>query len=441
MPDYVPFAEQIERALRSATTLDPVTVPIADALGLQLADDLIAVHALPTTDNSAMDGYAVRRASVESATADAPVRLRVIADIPAGSGDEPRIGIGECARIMTGAPVPASADAIVPLEATTLGTDIDVEAPDEIAVTIAPKPAAHIRRRGEDIEAGELVVPAGAVMGARAIAAAIAAGVAEARVVPRARVAIISTGDELVPVGQPLERGRIPDSNGPLLRGLVTEADAVVASVECVSDRPESFLAAVERAAAVADVIVTTGGVSVGAFDVARLSLEERGIVFANVGMQPGKPQGYGRLGGGGRAMSGDEVGEGSGPTGDGGGESGGPLVFCLPGNPVSVCASFESFVRPVLRKLAGYEGAAHHERPGVAAEGWTCPRGRLQLMPVRVLWEGTDGRLTVAPATSGGSGSHLVARLARAEALAIVPADVSEVRAGDPLSIWEILP
>lgn len=420
MPDFVPLAEHLETVLHATTQLDPVSVPIDDALGLQLADDLIAGHALPTTDNSAMDGYAVRSASVQGASADAPVRLRVIADIPAGSSDEPRIGVGECARIMTGASVPRSADAIVPLEATTLGTDIDTEAPDEISVTSAAKPGAHIRRRGEDIEPGELVVASGATLGARAISAAVAAGATAALVMPRPRVAIISTGDELVPVGRPLERGSIPDSNSPLLAGLVAEADATVAHLERSSDDPEAFLTALRRAATVADVVITTGGVSVGAFDVVRLALESRGIEFSKVGMQPGKPQGFGRFT------------EGS---------SDGPLVFCLPGNPVSVFASFEAFVHPALRKLAGHEGTPHVEHPGVAAEGWHCPPGRLQLMPVRTLWVGADGRATVAPATSGGSGSHLVARLARADALAIVPADVTEVRAGDPLTLWEVLP
>lgn len=417
MADSLPLAEHLETVLHATVPLEPISVPVIEALGLRLADDVVARTALPTADNSAMDGYAVRRVDVEGASHDSPVRLRVVADVPAGSADDPGFGAGECVRVMTGAPVPSAADAIVPLEATALGTAVSATAPDTIDVTAAPRPAAHIRRTGDDVAAGELVVASGTVLGARGVSAAVAAGVAHVLVVPSPRVAVIATGDELVDPGEPLERGQVHDSNTPLVAGLVVEAGGRVAQLERASDDPGAFDAVLRRAASVADVVVTTGGVSVGAFDVARLALAERGIAFSRVGMQPGKPQGFGRL------------------DGDG------PLVFCLPGNPVSVFASFEAFVRPALRKLAGFEGAAHVERPGVAAEGWMCPVGRLQLMPVRTLWEGADGRATVAPAAAGGSGSHLVASLARADALAIVPADVREVRAGDPLVLWEVLP
>ncbi|KAB1650433.1 molybdopterin molybdotransferase MoeA [Pseudoclavibacter endophyticus] len=419
----VSLETHLASVLRESGPLAPVTVPIEQGLGLRLAADIVAVHALPTVDNSAMDGYAVRRASVAGASPAAPVRLRVVADIPAGSGDDPALRDGECARIMTGAPVPSDADAIVPFEATTLGTDIATAAPEAIDVTNEPRPAAHIRRRGEDIEPGELVLPAGARLGARAVAAAIAAGATTAVVVPRPRVAVVSTGDELLPAGAPLTRGRIPDSNSPLLAGLVTEAGAELARVERAGDEPGPFIDALYALARDVDVVITTGGVSVGAFDVVRIALEERGVEFHKVAMQPGKPQGFGRL-----ARS------------DGEGRSG-PLMFCLPGNPVSVFVSFEAFVRPALRALAGEVGPAHIERVGIASEGWRCPPGRLQLMPVRTLGVDGNGRSAIAPATAGGSGSHLVARLARADALAIAPADAADVRVGDELTIWEVLP
>ena len=426
MADYVPLAEHLETVLHAAAPLAPTLVPVAEALGLRLAGDVVSRHALPAHDNSAMDGYAVRHAATRGASAEAPVTLRVVADVPAGSGLDPRLGEGECARIMTGAPVPSAADAIVPLEATTLGTDIGAEAPATVEVIAEAAPGAHIRRIADDVHAGELVIATGTVLGARSISAAVAAGVEAVLAVPRPRVAIVSTGDELVEPGQPLGRGQIHDSNTPLVAGLVEEAGGTVAHIEHAGDDTEALLTVLRRAASVADVVVTTGGVSVGAFDVVRLALAEQGVTFSRVGMQPGKPQGFGRW----RAPEGDAA-----PAGEA------PLVFCLPGNPVSVFASFEAFVRPALRKLAGSEGAPHIEKPGVAAEGWRCPDGRLQLMPVRTLWVGADGRATVAPAATGGSGSHLVASLARADALAIVPADVTEVRAGDPLSLWEVLP
>lgn len=426
MADLTPLNEQLTAVLGAAKPLEPVAVPVAEALGLVLAADIVARHSLPTTDNSAMDGYAVRAASVVGASSDAPVRLRVVADVPAGSGLDPRLDLGECARIMTGAPVPSTADAIVPLEATTLGTDIGARAPDEIEVTVEPKPGAHIRHAGEDVIDGELVVAAGTVLGARAASAAVAAGIASVLVVPRPRVAVITTGDELAEPGEPLERGRIHDSNTPLVAGLVAEAGATVVHTEHADDDAEAFMTVLRRAASLADVVVTTGGVSVGAFDVVRLALVEQGVTFTRVAMQPGKPQGFGRF-------------SAAGPDAADAGE--GPLVFCLPGNPVSVFVSFEAFVRPALRKLAGVDGSPHVERPGVAAEGWRCPDGRLQLMPVRTLAVGADGRATVAAAAAGGSGSHLVASLARADAIAVVPAEVREVRAGDQLRLWEVLP
>ncbi|MGO2111238.1 MAG: molybdopterin molybdotransferase MoeA [Pseudoclavibacter sp.] len=434
MADLVSLADHLAGVLAESAPLAPVGVSLTGARGLRLAADLVSTHALPSVDNSAMDGYAVRRADVEGASRDAPVRLRVVADIPAGSGDDPSIAAGECARIMTGAAVPTDADAIVPLEATTLGTDVTAQAPTAIDVTIEPKPDAHIRHRGEDLEAGELVVAAGTPLGARAISAAIAAGLAEASVVPRPRVAIVSTGDELVRPGAPLGRGQIHDSNSPLLAGLVEQAGAEVARIDRAGDDPEAFLASLRALAADVDVVITTGGVSVGAFDVVRLALQAQGVAFTKVAMQPGKPQGFGRLA----------------PPESGADQSGatpGPLVFCLPGNPVSVFASFAAFVHPSLRALAGEpgltgtDGNPHDAGPAVAAEGWRCPRGRLQIMPVRVLGIDDAGRPSVAPATTRGSGSHLVARLARAEALAIVPANVDEVRVGDDLTIWKVLP
>lgn len=416
MAELVALTEHLETVLHATEPLEPIALPVIEALGMRLAADVVARSALPTADNSAMDGYAVRRDDVRDASVEAPVRLRVVGDVPAGSAENPAFGPGECVRVMTGAPVPASADAVVPFEATTLGTAVDERPPHEIEVTSDHRFGANIRRAGEDVAEGELVVASGTVLGARGVSAAVAAGVARVHVVPSPRVAIIATGDELVDVGEPLERGQVHDSNTPLVAGLVVEAGGRVAQLERARDDPAAFEATLRRAASVADVVVTTGGASVGAFDVARRSLDGRGIAFSRVAMQPGKPQGFGRL------------------------DGAGPLVFCLPGNPVSVFASFEAFVRPALRKLAGFEGAAHAERPGVAAEGWPCPLGRLQLMPVRTLWVGADGRATVAPAASGGSGSHLVASLARADALAIVPADVTEVRAGDPLVLWEVL-
>lgn len=415
----IPFPDQLIRVLDAAmaaqTEKPPVRLPLGQTLGLVLAEDVCTAVPLPGFDNSAMDGFAVRREDVLSAAADAPVTLRVVADIPAGSGLNPPLLPGECARIMTGSPVPSDADAVVPFEKTVQGTDISEQAASQVEVIEAPKPGAHIRLAGEDAPAGALVARAGDRLGARILSGIAAAGVAEVSVNARPRVAVITTGDEVIAPGGSLEYGQIFDSNTTLVAGLVAECHAEVAVIEHVGDGGDEFADAVARAVeARVDVIVTTGGVSVGAFDVVRLTFEgdqdAAGVTFDKVAMQPGKPQGFGKL-----------------PTGQ--------LVFALPGNPVSVFTSFEAFVKPTLSILATGE-FTRAETTAIAVERWRTPPGRLQFMPVRFSAAGE-----IVRATAGGSGSHLVSRLAAAEAIALVPAEVDEVQPGDRLKIWEILP
>ena len=404
-----PCREQLERVIAAATPLPAREVPLADALGLRLAAPAHAACDLPGFDNSAMDGYAVRRTDV----AVAGTVLRVVADVPAGSGNDPELATGECARIMTGAPVPTAADAVVPLEATTLGTAITPALPETIEVTQVPALGAHIRRQGEDIHTGEIVAEIGTRIGARSLSALAAAGIGKVSVHPRPRVATVSTGDELVvPGSRELQRGEIFDSNSMLLAGLVAEAGAELVGSFHSSDAGDGFLHTLEQADAVADVIITTGGVSVGAFDVVRLELERSQwqVEFAKIAMQPGKPQGFGTTAAGG-------------------------ILFALPGNPVSVFASFEAFVRPALRRLAGERDAMHDIVLAEAGAAWRTSANRTQLMPVRFTSEGR-----VVPATDGGSRSHLVARLAAAEGLAVVPAECAEVVPGQELEVWKVL-
>lgn len=444
MADLVPLETHLAEVLAAATPLPVRSVSLDAARGSVLARDVRTAWSLPPDDNSAMDGYAARRDDVSGA----PVRLRVVADVPAGSALDPPIGPGECARIMTGAPVPSDADAIVPLEATDLGTGRTERLDEHVTILTPPNPGAHIRRRGEDAAAGDLVLAAGRVLGPRELSACASAGVARVEVVAPPRVAIVSTGSELVSVEEAavggasahgLGRGRIVDSNGILLAGLVAEAGAEVVVRTRVADDRDAFTALVRELGVLdadtersrtsgeperpgrssdevttnapnrpVDVVVVTGGASVGAFDVARLVLEPAGIGFRGVAMQPGKPQGFGVA-----------------PSG--------VLVFSLPGNPVSVFASFEAFVRPALRRLRGERGPVRRTSEHVAVSGWRCPPGRAQLMPVRFVPGGVE------PATDRGSGSHLVARLAAAEALAHVPADTDEVRVGDLVTCWEL--
>lgn len=394
--------EHLTRILEALKPLDPVAVPIADALGHTLAVDTFARVNVPSFDNSAMDGYAVRRGDALEATADAPVQLRVVGDIPAGSASNPRLDAGEAARIMTGAPMPDDADSVVPVEATDAGTTT-------VTISHAPEPAAFVRRVGSDIRQGELVLPAGRTLRATDLAAATAAGLAELSVRPAPRVGILSTGDELCPPGEPLERGQIHDSNSVLLAAAVTEAGGVPVLSGAVPDDNDLLYESFERMADRVDVFVTSGGVSVGAYDVVKAVLQPLGVWFGPVRMQPGKPQGFGHW-------------------------VDGTPVFCLPGNPVSVFVSFEAFVRPALLAL---QGRIETRRPVIratAGSSWSSPAGRAQYMPA-VLSETSAGPV-VNPASGGGSGSHLVTSLARANALAIVPEDVTSVEEGHAVDV-----
>ena len=386
---------------------EPLTAhrtPLADAHGLVLAAEVLAGTDTPPFDNSAMDGFAVRHVDVAHASPEAPVTLTVVGDVPAGSADDPAVPARTAVRIMTGAPVPTHATAIVPVEHTDVPSGPGA-LPATVTVHHAPALGGHVRRAGEDVQAGDVVLTAGTRLSARAIAAVASAGSALVAVHPRPRVGVLSTGSELVAPGTALRRGQIPDSNSYLLAAAVEEAGGIAVRVGAVTDDATAFAAALTELAGEVDMIVTTGGVSVGAFDVVREVLESSATVeFTPVAMQPGKPQGLGTWHG--------------------------VPIFTLPGNPVSAFVSFEAFVRPGLRRMAGHTDVERRvvERPAGAA--WRSPEGREQLMPVRFVDHG------VVPATGRGSGSHLVASLAHAEGLAIVPADVTEVAEGDELRV-----
>lgn len=391
--------EHRSRILDAVPPLPAVAHLHTDATGLVLAEDVVNRWPVPLFHNSGMDGYAVHRAD-----ATVGATLRVVGDVPAGSPDDPPMGPGEAVRIMTGAAVPTAADAVVPLEHTDLGTEVRAEAPESIVITTEPKDGANIRRAGEDMAAGSVVVAAGSVLGPWQLSAIASAGHETIRVHRKPRVAVISTGSELIdPSGTP-ERGQIPESNSVLLAAAVQQAGAEVCAVTRVPDDEHalrSVLAGLD-----ADAVILTGGASVGAFDVVKAVLDGTGsIAFTTVAMQPGKPQGFGL------------------------GDDGIPY-FCLPGNPVSVAVSFEMFVRPALRRMAGHTAI---DRPRVtrrAAVGWRRRAGRMQILPV------VFDDQTVRPASRGGSGSHMVASLADATALALIPAEVDHVSEGDLVTV-----
>lgn len=401
-------AEHRAAALALAAPLEPVQVPIGAAAGHVLARDVRTDAPLPPWDNSAMDGYAVRAADVAGAGPAGPVVLRVVADLPAGSADAPVVGPGEAARIMTGAPVPPGADAVVPVEDTDGGTGV-------VEVRSPARPGAHVRRAGEDARAGDVVLAAGALLAERRVGAVAAAGAGAVTVHRRPRVLVLATGSELVAPGEPRARGQIPDSNSFLLATAVADAGCEVLRLRPVPDDAALLRGVLAEHEAGVDAVITAGGVSVGAYDVVKEALTGWGEVeFVAVAMQPGKPQGLGRL-------------------------PGGTPVYCLPGNPVSVFVSFEVLVRPALLRM---RGLAVVDRPTVRAvveDGWRTPPGRAQYMPVVLREE--DGSWWARRAVPGGSGSHLAAGLAAADGLAVVPVDVPEVRSGDPLTVMRCEP
>lgn len=403
-------------ALALGTPLPAVVVGLADALGLVLAEDVRTDEPLPRWDNSAMDGYAVRADDVRDASAATPVTLRVVADLPAGSSGRPVVEPGTAARIMTGAPVPAGADTVVPVEDTDAGTTT-------VEVRASKAVGQHVRRAGEDAVAGDLVVAAGTLLGPAHVAAVASVGVAQVAVHRRPRVAVVSTGDELVTPGTALAYGQIPDSNSWLLAAAVREAGGEAMRLGPVGDDPDALRDLLHGLDGGVDAIVTSGGVSVGAFDVVKAALrDEPDVVFVPVAVQPGKPQGLGRL-------------------------PGGTPVLALPGNPVSSFVSFELFVRPALLRMRGLDDVERPTTTAVADDGWRTPPGRAQVMPVRFVApsstdadSGTPHHPHVVRATAGGSGSHLVARLALAEGLAVVPPDTA-VAPGDLVTVLRVAP
>lgn len=386
----------------------PVTIPLADARGHTLGADARARSAVPVFDNSAMDGFAVRYADVAHASVEHPVPLRVIADIPAGSASDPALTSGEAARIMTGAPIPSDADVIVPFEHTVGGL---ADSLGEVVVTRAPRErGAHIRRAAEDTAEGDIVLPAGVLLGPWQLSALASAGISRVAVSPRPRVVVVSTGSELVVDGGPLARGQIPESNSTLLAALVEEAGGEVVLRRVIDDEGDGPADAVAEAARwEADAIIFTGGVSAGAYEIVRQSLAGA-MEFTPVAMQPGKPQGFG-------------------VTPDG------MLMFGLPGNPVGAAVSFEVFVRPALLRM---QGRASIHRPVIhlpAATSWRTPPERRQYLPV-VIDRADPQHPQVRPATSGGSGSHLSVGLGIAEAYAVVPTEADAVAAGDLVEV-----
>ncbi|MET9146479.1 MULTISPECIES: gephyrin-like molybdotransferase Glp [unclassified Streptomyces] len=418
--------EHLEDVLTTVRPLEPIELQLLDAQGCVLVEDVMVPLSLPPFDNSSMDGYAVRVADVAGASEEFPASLEVVGDVAAGAGDPVRVGPGQAARIMTGAPLPPGAETVVPVEWTDGGLGAGPVrgmrarslAPEgatgQVRVHRPAEARAHVRASGSDVQAGDLALKAGTVLGPPQLGLLAAIGRGTVRVRPRPRVVVLSTGSELVQPGEQLAGGQIHDSNSFALTAAARDAGAIGYRVGAVADDADTLRSTIEDQLVRADLLVTTGGVSVGAYDVVKEALSHvgdedepgGGVEFRKLAMQPGKPQGFGTVGP-------DHI----------------PLL-ALPGNPVSSYVSFELFVRPAIRTLMGLPDV---HRPTTRAKlvcdkALTSPRGRRQFL------RGTYRDGEVRPV--GGSGSHLVAALAQADSLIVVPEDAESVESGTEVEV-----
>jgi molybdopterin molybdotransferase len=397
-----------EEVLALAGPLAPVEIPLGDALGAVLAAEVTAAEDVPPFANTAMDGYAVRAADTAGAAPDAPARLRVVGELPAGRAPSVAVGAGEAIRIMTGAPMPPGADAVVMVERTRPDGD------DGVAVEVEARTGDHVRPAAGDLHTGQRVFAAGTRLGAAHLGVLASVGAATVCVHPRPRVGVLSTGDELVAAGA-LAPGQIRDSNRPMLLGLVREAGLDPIDLGMVGDDEARITAMLDDAFTTCDAVLTSGGVSVGDYDYVKAAIDALAradtagasrFEWRQVAIKPAKPLAFGAVRG--------------------------TPVFGLPGNPVSSLVSFELFARPVLLQLAG---APQRFRPEVTAraehEFARKPDGKVHLDRVRVTWR-DDGYVA---ASTGGQASNMLAATALANGLAMIP-DGDGVAVGAPITV-----
>ncbi|MBV7301166.1 gephyrin-like molybdotransferase Glp [Corynebacterium sp. TAE3-ERU2] len=414
--DHLRAVVELGQRYLTATAASTETRATEDCRGRVLATDLSARYPIPVFHNSAMDGFLVHHADLS----DGSTTLPVVADVPAGSAPHtPRPG--EAVRIMTGAPIDLSGSpaesplAVVPVEASDMPIGRS-DCPAEVRLNGTAAPGQHIRAAGEDVSVGQLVLTAGTVLDAGAIATAISIGYAELSVYRLPTVAVLSTGDELRGPGEELGPGHIPDSNGPMLAALVSALGAECIRVHSSSDSPAEFEDTLRSLSERADLIITSGGVSAGSFDVVKEVLSRHGVWFGPIAQQPGKPQGLGMIHD--------------------------TLITCLPGNPVSVYASFHLYVAPLIRLLRSRASTPDHwDLPIIhATAGGHFPSDsrRARFVPVCLEREGsiTDATVRAVPAHDRGLGSHLISSLAIADGLAIVPPGAGDITDGAAVSV-----
>jgi molybdopterin molybdotransferase len=389
--------------LESMGRVEAMDFPLLESLGLTLGEDVVAGNNIPPFDNSAMDGYAVREFDIGGASRDNPVQLDVIADLPAGKAANAPIAAGQAIRIMTGAPMPEGADTVVPVELTR-AEGVKAVILEELAK------GANVRKMGEDVKVGQTVMPGGIEIGPAELGMLASLGYARVKCFRRAVVGIISTGDELLPVNEELRPGKIRDSNSYTVFGMVKEVGAEPLRLGIAGDQAEVLEKAILDNADRVDIFVTSGGVSVGDYDMVKDVLGKIGEMnFWKVAMRPGKPQAFGRV-------------------------KGKPL-FGLPGNPVSVMVSFEQFVRPALLTMMGRSNIYRPLVKAVLDSPLGRKKGRAEF--IRVIAEWRDGCYHAG--VTGPQGSGILSSMVKGNALAILPEDVGRLEPGDEVSL-EIL-
>lgn len=383
--------------LKSMRRLDTETIPFDEGVGRVLAEAVVSSEDVPHFANSAMDGFAVRATDVSEPDAV----LEVLADLPAGQVASVSMSDGQAIRIMTGAPMPDGADTVVRVEDTTAEGD-------KVRIHTVVEEGTYVREAGGDVRAGQVVFDPGLRMGPIHVGVLATLGLVEPVVSRRPRVGVMSTGNELQPPAtQDLAPGMIRDSNRPMLVGLLEDAGAEVIDYGRIGDDADELRAALGRAAVETDAIVTTGGVSMGDYDVTKLVLrEEAGVDFIKVAMKPGKPLAFGRLGG--------------------------APFFGLPGNPVSVVVSFEQFVRPALLTMQGARAVLRPQMTVAAGERLVTDPAKTVFLRVRLEGDGAALRATQA----GGQASNILSVAAVADAFAVVPIGVETIDEGEPVLI-----
>ncbi len=392
--------EARSKMLEAFSPLGLEKVSILDALGRVIGEDVRAGRAIPPRDNSAMDGYALHAEDTRGASVESPARLAVVEDIPAGAVPRKRVGPGEAARIMTGAPIPEGADAVIRMEDTW-------EEDRRVVIVVEARKDQNIRPAGEDVHQGDRVISRGAVIRPAEVGMLASLGRSFILVHQRPLVAVISTGDELAEIDEPASDGKIVNSNSYSLAAQVRECGGIPLQIGIARDRREDLLAAF-RAAMRADLVISSGGVSVGDYDLVKEIMQEVGnaMQFWQVAMRPGRPLAFGMLG----AV---------------------PAVG-LPGNPVSAMISFEQFIRPAILRMEGHENLFRRSVRARLEGGIEKKAGIRHFIRARIRCEGEG----YAVATAGKRGSGIITSMVRANCLIVLPEEVTLARVGERVTV-----